>query len=146
MLQLFDRFAEREVAREQQVRAESRAKIDRREREARDTARALAAAELRTAVLQLQLQAAHANGPSVSPPPLTNPLGSCAGVHKLGVVYACLKCFSPRFNAQLKYIFLALLLHSDDRSVFGSDAIFQSLVEEIKIFATDWHPRNDCGS
>jgi len=51
----------------------------------------------------------------------------------LGAVYACLKCFSPRFNAQLKCIFLALLFHSDDPSVFGSDAIFQSLVEEIKI-------------
>ena len=71
MLQLFDRFAERELAREQQVRADARAETDRREREARDSARALAAAELRATVLQLQLQAAHANGPSVSPPPLS---------------------------------------------------------------------------
>ena len=61
-----------------------------------------------------------------------NPLGSRAGVHKLGAVYACLKCFSPRFNSQLKNLFLTLTFHSEDRTLYGSECVFRSLVEEIK--------------
>jgi len=59
-------------------------------------------------------------------------LGSRAGVYKLGAVYACLKSFPPRFNSQLKNLFLTLLLYSDDRSVYTNEAILRKLVEEIK--------------
>jgi len=61
-----------------------------------------------------------------------NPLGSRAGVYKLGAIYACLKCFPPRFNSQLKNLFLALMFYSEDRSLYGSDTILKTLVEEIK--------------
>jgi len=61
-----------------------------------------------------------------------NPLGSRAGVHKLGAIYACLKCFPPRFNSQLKNLFLALMFYSEDRSLYGTNAVLRTLVEEIK--------------
>jgi hypothetical protein len=61
-----------------------------------------------------------------------NALGSRAGVHKLGAVYACLKSFSPRFNSQLKNLFLTLMFYSQDRAVFGNVSVFRPLVEEIK--------------
>jgi len=61
-----------------------------------------------------------------------NPLGSRAGVYKLGAIYACLKCFPPRFNSQLKNLFLTLLFFSEDRSLYGSESVLRTLVEEIK--------------
>ena len=60
-----------------------------------------------------------------------NVLGSRAGVHKLGSVYSCLKCFPPRINSQLKNLLLVLLFFSQDRSQSGNEAIFDILVKEI---------------
>jgi len=59
-------------------------------------------------------------------------VGSRAGVHKLGAIYACLKCFPPRFNSQLKNLFLTLMFYSEDRLVYGSVPILRTMVEEIK--------------
>ena len=61
-----------------------------------------------------------------------NPLGSRAGVYKLGAVYACLKCFPPMFNSQLKNLFLALMFHSQDRSQHCNEPIFSCLIDELK--------------
>lgn len=61
-----------------------------------------------------------------------NPLGSLAGVHKLGsILYACLKCFLTKFNSKLKNLFLALLFYSADRTHFGNEAFFGILIDEI---------------
>lgn len=62
-----------------------------------------------------------------------NPLGSRKGVHKLGAVYACLKCFPSRYNSQLKNLFLTLLFYSQDRVTFGDEVVFRTLVEEVKL-------------
>ncbi len=61
-----------------------------------------------------------------------NCLGSRRGMHKLGSVMACLKCFHPQFNSQLKNLFLTLLFYSENRAVYGNENIFRPLVEEIK--------------
>lgn len=61
-----------------------------------------------------------------------NPLGSRAGVHKLGSIYACLKCFPPKFNSKLKNLFLSLLFHTADRVQFGNEQVFGLLINEIK--------------
>jgi hypothetical protein len=60
-----------------------------------------------------------------------NPLGSRAGVHKLGSIYACLKCFPPKVNSKLKNLFFTLLFYSHDRSEFGNNAVFSILIQEI---------------
>jgi hypothetical protein len=60
-----------------------------------------------------------------------NPLGSRAGIHKLGSVYACLKCFPPMYNSKLKNLFRALIFHSADRAEFGNESVFGILIEEI---------------
>ncbi|RXG52474.1 hypothetical protein Avbf_10463 [Armadillidium vulgare] len=44
-----------------------------------------------------------------------NALGSKAGIHRLGAVYATLKCFPPKLNSHLENIFLVQLFYSHDR-------------------------------
>lgn len=65
-----------------------------------------------------------------------NPLGSRAGVHKLGAVYASLKCLPPKFNAQLQNQFLVLLFYAEDRVKFGNETIFNILIEDINYLRT----------
>jgi hypothetical protein len=61
-----------------------------------------------------------------------NPLGSRAGIHKLGSIYACLKCFPPKYNSKLKNLFLSLLFYTVDRTEFGNESVFGVLLDEIK--------------
>lgn len=54
-----------------------------------------------------------------------NPLGSHAGVNKIGAVNVTLPCIPPQFRFQLKNIFLAMLFKSKDRVDFGNRAVFK---------------------
>ncbi|CAH1109399.1 unnamed protein product [Psylliodes chrysocephalus] len=60
-----------------------------------------------------------------------NPLGSHAGIHKIGAIYWSIPCIPPNYRAHLENIFLVLLFHSSDLKEFGSNAIFLKLVEEL---------------
>ncbi|KAF9408398.1 hypothetical protein HW555_011901 [Spodoptera exigua] len=60
-----------------------------------------------------------------------NPLGSRAGQHKLGAVYASIPCLAPCHSSALRNIFLLLLFHSSDRVVFGNNVIFNCVIEEL---------------
>jgi hypothetical protein len=57
-------------------------------------------------------------------------------VHKLGAVYAALKCLPPKFNSQLQNLFLVLLFYADDRVKFGNEAIFSILIDDINNLRT----------
>lgn len=61
-----------------------------------------------------------------------NPLGSHAGVYKLGAVYCSILSIPPEYNSRLENIFLTLLFHSLDRIKFGSQAIFNYIISELK--------------
>lgn len=60
-----------------------------------------------------------------------NPLGSHAGVHKLGAVYVSLPCLPPHYVSLLQNIFLLALFHSSDRVEFGNGIIFQKVIEQL---------------
>lgn len=66
----------------------------------------------------------------------TNPLGSKTKVHKLGAVYFCLRNLPPRFNSSLKNIHLCLLFNSIDKEVYGLNAIFKPLLEDLRVLET----------
>lgn len=60
-----------------------------------------------------------------------NLLESHASFRKLGAVFYSIPCLPPQFLSQLQNIFLALLFHSTDRSLFSNKSIFTILVDEI---------------
>lgn len=60
-----------------------------------------------------------------------NPLGSYAGIHKLGAVYFSVATFPMIFQSQLENIFLALQFHSSDLKNHGSNAIFSRLINDL---------------
>lgn len=61
-----------------------------------------------------------------------NPLGSHAGIQKLGAIYCSIPTIPYEYQAQLDNIFLAMLFHSADLKEFGSNIIYSKLVEECK--------------
>lgn len=60
-----------------------------------------------------------------------NPLGSHAGIHKVGAVYCSVPCIPQVYQARLENIFLCLLFHSSDLKEFGSISIFSKLIDEL---------------
>lgn len=66
-----------------------------------------------------------------------NALGSHAGIHKLGAVYASIPCLPPEYCSLLENIILVLLFHSSDRSVLGNSAIFNILIDELIYLETE---------
>lgn len=60
-----------------------------------------------------------------------NALGSRAGQHKLGAVYASIPCLPPCRASALRNIFLLLLFHSTDRILFGNKVIFRCVIDEL---------------
>lgn len=66
-----------------------------------------------------------------------NPLGSHAGIHKLGGTYFTTPVIPLENLSTLDNIFLAQLSHSSDRSQFGNRAIFKKLLEELKLLETN---------
>lgn len=61
-----------------------------------------------------------------------NPLGSHAGVHKIGALYFSLACLPPECSSQLENIFLASFHHSSDLKLFGNRAVFNRVIEDFK--------------
>lgn len=66
-----------------------------------------------------------------------NPLGSHAGIHKLGGMYVSLPCLPPRFASQLSYIFLQYIFHSSDRTNFGNRVTFAPVIDQLNLLATE---------
>jgi len=62
-----------------------------------------------------------------------NPLGGHAGVHKMGAVYFSLPCMPPEARSKLDIIFLTLLFLNKDREVYGNEATFRPLINELQI-------------
>ncbi|KAL4710135.1 hypothetical protein ACJJTC_016537 [Scirpophaga incertulas] len=60
-----------------------------------------------------------------------NPLGSHAGIHKLGGVYVSLPCLPPHYVSQLQHIFILALFHSSDRLKFGNNVVFSKVIDEL---------------
>ncbi|XP_063541728.1 uncharacterized protein LOC134750483 [Cydia strobilella] len=61
-----------------------------------------------------------------------NPLGSHAGNQKIGVVYATISTIPPKFSSRLENILLAHVFYTADKTMFGNEAIFGPLIEELK--------------
>ncbi|KYN13302.1 hypothetical protein ALC57_14503 [Trachymyrmex cornetzi] len=68
---------------------------------------------------------------------INNPLGSHAGVHKLGAAYISIAGIPIKYQSRLENIFLALLCHSFDRVSYGNRAIFNILIEELSFLETN---------
>lgn len=64
-----------------------------------------------------------------------NPLGSHAGIHKLGAIYVHLPCLLPTISSKLENYFLFFLFHSEDRKSFGMD-VFKKVVDELQYLET----------
>lgn len=62
---------------------------------------------------------------------VANPLGSHAGLYKLGAVYASLTCLPPHLACRLKSIFFTLLFFTEDRKKLGNEPIFRRVIDEI---------------
>lgn len=61
-----------------------------------------------------------------------NPLGSRAGIYKIGAVYVSLACIPPNFSSVLDNIFLGQLFYSSDRNCYGNKSIFSKIIEEFQ--------------
>lgn len=60
-----------------------------------------------------------------------NPLGSHAGIYKIGAVYYTLGAMPLQYSTRLENIFVALLFHSDDRKFYGNKSVFAPLLYEL---------------
>lgn len=66
-----------------------------------------------------------------------NPLGSHAGVYKLGAVYFSISSLSPQYSSRLENIFIALIFHSIERSEFGNRSVFTEFLNSLKKLETE---------
>lgn len=66
-----------------------------------------------------------------------NPLGSHAGVYKLGALYFTIASIPPKYARRIENIFLALLFHSQDRVTYGNRSVFEILLKELKELETE---------
>lgn len=62
----------------------------------------------------------------------SNPLGSHAGVYKVGAVYFSIASLPPEYISRLENIFLTLVFHSSERTAFGNASVFNCLLEDLK--------------
>lgn len=60
-----------------------------------------------------------------------NPLGSHAGVHKIGVIYISIATLPPDISSRLENVFVALIFNSNDREEFGNRAIFSKFITDL---------------
>lgn len=61
-----------------------------------------------------------------------NPLGSKAGIHKLGLLYFAVKSLPSDLISNLRSLFLLAVYKSDDAKTYGIHAILHPIVEELK--------------
>ncbi|CAH0563124.1 unnamed protein product [Brassicogethes aeneus] len=62
----------------------------------------------------------------------SNPLGSHAGVYKVGAVYFSIASLLPEYISRLENIFVTVLFHSSERTEFGNASVFNCLLEDLK--------------
>lgn len=67
---------------------------------------------------------------------ITNPLGSHAGVQKVGAVYVSLACLPPDLASRLHNIFLVSLFKTDNKSCFGNSVIFKEIIAVLNFSET----------
>ncbi|KAB0793118.1 hypothetical protein PPYR_12738 [Photinus pyralis] len=60
-----------------------------------------------------------------------NPLGSHAGVYKIGAIYASFPFLPPQFRSTLDNIILVSLFHSEDRKQVGNRKILDPIISEL---------------
>ncbi|XP_070527740.1 uncharacterized protein [Cardiocondyla obscurior] len=61
-----------------------------------------------------------------------NPLGTAAGIHKVGALYGSIATLPPQYASMLDNIFLIEFIYSSDRTHFGNVKCFHKVIEEIK--------------
>lgn len=66
-----------------------------------------------------------------------NPLRSHATANKLGACYVSIASLPPKYSSCTKYISLALLFHSEERSNYGNAAVFKPLINELNSLYKD---------
>lgn len=71
-----------------------------------------------------------------------NPLGSHAGLHKLGAIYISCPCLPPNYVSKLNNIFLLAIFHATDRINFGNRIIFKKVIEQLNFLCK--YNRNTC--
>lgn len=64
-----------------------------------------------------------------------NPLGSHAGIHKLGGVYLSLPFLPSHYVSQLRNIFMLALFHSSDRIRFGNKVVFEPIIQQLNFLS-----------
>ena len=64
---------------------------------------------------------------------ITNPLGSKAGLHKIGVIYCTILNLPPRFRSSLCNCFLVSLFKAADVKKYGYGPILEPLVNDIQL-------------
>ena len=60
-----------------------------------------------------------------------NALGSHAGMHKLGAVYASIACLPPHLASQLSSILFCMLVSSEDKKKCKNETVFRKLIDDI---------------
>jgi hypothetical protein len=63
---------------------------------------------------------------------IANPLGSKAGIHKIGVIYCSILNLPPRFRSSLCNCYLVALYNTGDVKTYGFEPILAPLVTDIK--------------
>ncbi|KAJ8050217.1 hypothetical protein HOLleu_03331 [Holothuria leucospilota] len=63
---------------------------------------------------------------------IANPLGSKAGLHKIGVIYCTIRNLPPKLCSSLSNCFLGALYNAGDAKTFGLNPILQPLVNDIR--------------
>lgn len=61
-----------------------------------------------------------------------NPLGTQAGVHKLGGIYISFAALEQKYASRLENIFLWGLIYSSDKAFFSNAEIFRPFIDELK--------------
>ncbi len=64
---------------------------------------------------------------------IANPLGSKAGLHKIGVIYCTILNLLPRFRSSFCNCFLVSLFHAGYVKTYGHNPILQPLLNDIQL-------------
>jgi hypothetical protein len=64
---------------------------------------------------------------------IVNPLGSKAGIHRVGVIYCTILNIPPKFRLSVCNCFLVALYNTDDAKTHRFDCILKPLVEDIRV-------------
>ena len=63
---------------------------------------------------------------------IANPLGSKAGMHKVGVIYCTILNLPPKFRSSSSNCYLIPMYNSGDVKTYGFGSILQPVVDDIK--------------